>query len=811
MNIERVPTSQRTTLRRTALAGLSLLAAVALGAGLWGYWQLYASLPMLEGNITAPGLSGPVTVVRDAHGVPTITGENRADLAWALGFVHTQERFFQMDGQRRTASGELSDLVGPAALNVDRRNRLHRFRGRAAAVLAAMHPEERTVLDAYVAGVNGGLAALRSVPFEYLVLRSKPDAWTAEDTMLTVYAMYLTLQEPDGETERWRANAIEVLGPALIHFLFPQGTSWDAPLDGSSLPTPEMPRVPVRRAAAPARDRSGGIEPLTPGSNGFAVSGSLTTHGSAIIANDLHLGLRVPNIWYRARLVVKAGAGSSGLDITGITLPGAPTVVAGSNGRVAWGFTNSYVDTSDLVVLEPLEESPNGYRTPHGPKELTSFDEQLCRKCSQTEIMTVHESVWGPIVGADAQGRKLAYRWIAHDPVAVGLSGALELERAATAREALAIAHRLGIPHQNLVAGDVDGNIGWTVTSALPRRFGHDGQRPTSWADGQAGWNGYLGPGEVPVVFNPELQRIWTANARVIGGEALNKLGFGGYAHGARASQIRDGLFKVRTFSEANLLAIQLDDRGALLERWQKLLSDALHARAHIPEFEPLVPEVQNWGGRAVPESVGYRLVRAFRFDLISRVYDAYTASVPAIEPLSGKKREHRHLRTSQADEPAWRLLTEKPAHFVPPGYRDWEAVIDAALSTLVAAIKTEAEGTVAAFTWGAFNRAEIRHPLTRALPALSWFLDPPDEPQHGDVYQPRVAAPGFGASVRFVVSPGHEVTGIFHMPTSQSDHPLAPYYNIGHDDWAKGRPAPFLPAQAKWQLTLQPGPAISR
>ncbi|HZI73684.1 MAG TPA: penicillin acylase family protein, partial [Gemmatimonadales bacterium] len=335
---------------------------MALVLGTWAYMQLRAGLPRLEGSIAAPELSAPVTVARDAHGVPTLTGHTRADLAWALGYLHGQERFVQMDGQRRTAAGELSDLVGRAALKRDRTVRLHRFRHRAAAVLAAMSSDERRVLDAYVAGVNRGFGDLGAVPFEYVLLRAKPQPWTAEDTVLTVFAMYVSLQETDGITERQRSNAREVLGQPLADFLFPEGTSWDAPLDGSSLPTPAMPSTGLRKAAAPVT-RVGEVEPDISGSNAFAVGGALGSSGAAIVANDMHLGLRVPNIWYRARLVLDDGSGRPTLDITGITLPGAPTIVAGSNGRIAWGFTNSYVDASDVVVLEPVDGNPNLYRT----------------------------------------------------------------------------------------------------------------------------------------------------------------------------------------------------------------------------------------------------------------------------------------------------------------------------------------------------------------------------------------------------------------------------------------------------------------
>src|SRR3954466_16272963 len=192
---------------RAALMILGVAASIGLGLCAWTYAQLRSSLPRLDGTVAAQGLSAPVTVARDAQGVPTLTGRTRADLAWALGYLHGQERLFQMDGQRRSAAGELSDLVGRATLRRDRTVRLHRFRHRAAAVLAAMTSDERRVLDAYVAGVNRGLGDLKAVPFEYLLLRAQPEPWKAEDTVLTGFAMYVSLQEADGLSERRRGAA----------------------------------------------------------------------------------------------------------------------------------------------------------------------------------------------------------------------------------------------------------------------------------------------------------------------------------------------------------------------------------------------------------------------------------------------------------------------------------------------------------------------------------------------------------------------------------------------------------------------------
>jgi penicillin amidase len=360
----------------------------------------------------------------------------------------------------------------------------------------------------------------------------------------------------------------------------------------------------------------------------------------------------------------------------------------------------------------------------------------------------------------------------------------------------------MGIPHQNLVVGDRQGDIGWTVTTPLPDRFGFDGRLPTSWADGTKGWRGYLAPEAVPTIANPETQRIWTANARLVGGEALQRLGFGNYALASRARQIRDRLFARERFGEADMLDIQLDDRGPLLERWQGLMLERLRAGAKTPQNAALADAVERWGARAAPDSVGYRLVRTFRSELIRRIYEGFAGPMGAGEPASEGRRAGR-IVPNQADEPAWRLVSERPAHLVPPGYRDWDALIDAAMATTISAASTQPDGGLGAFTWGAANPTDVRHPLSRAVPGLSILLDTPSRPQPGDIYQPRVAAPAFGASERFVVAPGHEATALFHMPGGQSGHPFSPYYTAGHDDWASGRATPFLPGPPKWTLTF--------
>ena len=228
---------------RAVLALLLLFVVGLFGLGYWGWGQLAGSLAQLDGELALDGLTDAVTIERDDLGIPTITAENRQDLAFATGFVHAQERFFQMDLLRRSSAGELAELVGSAAIERDMENRVHRFRHRAGRVVAAASDDQRALLDAYAAGVNAGLGALEKLPFEYLVLRAEPSPWTPADSVLVLYAMYLDLQGKDYREESTLGVMNDLLPAPLFEFLAPRGTEWDAPVEGWPIP---MPRVPVR-------------------------------------------------------------------------------------------------------------------------------------------------------------------------------------------------------------------------------------------------------------------------------------------------------------------------------------------------------------------------------------------------------------------------------------------------------------------------------------------------------------------------------------------------------------------------------------
>jgi penicillin amidase len=785
-------TRRRYPVRVAAVLILMLTAGVVAAALGYGAFVLAASRPLLDGQARLAGLSAAVQIQRDAQGVPTIAAANRLDLARALGFLHGQERFFEMDLLRRAGAGELSGLVGPAALRIDRERRLHRFRARAEASLAGQSAAQRALIAAYADGVNAGLAALGHTPWEYTLLRTEPARWTEADTFLVVYAMYFDLQASGADAQLTRQAEIAALGPALAAFLDPPGTRYDAPVDGSVLPDPPFPTA-LPDALKPGSRQPAAMPPPARGSNAFVVSGRLTATGSAMVANDMHLALSVPNIWYHARMRV---SGSEPLDLVGVTLPGTPFLTVGSNGHVAWGFTDGYIETGDAVLLDLVPGDPRHYRTPSGPQPLQRFAEKLCPLRSACETLDVDETVWGPVVGHDPSGTPVVWRWTAHDPNAVMTDGLIGLETARNVREALDAAHRAGMPQQNLLTGDSAGHIAWTIIGQVPRRIGLDDQLPHSWADGTHGWNGYLSPSEIPEIVDPPGGRLWTANARVVGGDALAKLGDGGYAEGMRASRIRDDLAARPHFAEADLLAIQTDDRATMLDDWQRLLLASIDAHAADTRIAAMRPYVQAWGGRAVPNSVGYRLVEGFRKLAIRRVLGSL------LHPVAGMI-GHDPVAGARAEWPVERLLTEKPPALVPPPDKDWNAVTGAILDGLAGAVQNA--GGLDRFTWGAVNHTGIHHPLARFVPLLGLLTDPPDVAEAGDVVVPRVAVPGFGSSERLVVSPGHEASALFDMPAGQAGNPLSPYYLAGQGEWVAGTAAPLLPGAERWRLSLVP------
>ena len=749
----------------------ALLALVAL-ALLSGWLYLRASLPQLDGTRHVAGLAGAVTVARDERGAPLLQGADRLDLAYATGFVHAQDRFFQMDLLRRSGAGELAELFGAKALPLDRAHRLHRFRARAEQLLAAMPADQRVLLDRYVAGVNDGVNALGARPFEYVLTGTTPRAWTAADSLLVVWAMFFDLQGGQETRALARGWITEHTDAAQRAFLLPEATQWDAPLDRVAAAAPEAP-IPSAPPAWWGGHGSGALKVYalnefadSVGSNNWAVAGSRTRDGAAIVSDDMHLGMQLPTTWYRLALQFPDGRGGT-RRMAGVTLPGAPLLIAGSNGHVAWGYTNSNGRYLDLVPVDAADAS------------LTSHEETILVKGRPAFKLVVRESAMGPV---RAVGERLyAIHWIAHDPAAVNLRQ-FELESAATVEDALAIAAKIGIPAQNFLAGDDKGNIGWTITGALPKQ-------------GAAGWNGVLAPADYPKVINPADGQLWTANSRQLMGAGAELIGDGGFDLGARTRQVRDGLLALGPKTDLrSVYAITMDDRALFMQTWRDRAITALDAaalkdRPQRAEFLRLLKD--GWSGRASVDSAGYRLARAFMWGLQDLLFGVATTEVAALD-----EKATMHSASTRWPAVVARLLDAKPEAWLPDGYANWQDVQLAAIDQAILELTKDGK-PLAAATWGARNTAAIAHPISMAVPALRPWLSAPPDMLAGDANMPRVAGAKFGQSERMTVSPGREEQGLFNMPGGQSGHPLSPFFLRGHADWVAGKPGPLLPGPA--------------
>ncbi len=781
----------QTRMRRWAPRIVAGVSAAVILAGLSAWLAVRASLPQLDGSIALPGLSAPLSLERDALGTAVLRGEARPDLARGLGFLHAQERFFEMDLTRRSAAGELSALFGSKALARDKERRAHRMRARLSERFAQLSAADQALLNAYTDGVNAGLAALSLRPWQYLLLQARPEAWSAVDSLLVVSEMFWMLQGASIDAGFERAALRESAGDALFDWLNPRGGHWDAALDGSELTQPALPtpaQLDLRKAQAaqmPAAQRTVPEEDRLIGSNNWAVAGSRSVNGRAILADDMHLDLGVPSIWYRTQLELKDKQGQV-LRAAGLSLPGMPSLVVGSNGQVAWGFTNAYGQWFDWIKLPA--ELPTA--------RLRSFAETIGVKGAATQNLEVQEFDGAPIV-RERSGQRYALRWIAHRGDAYNLR-LDELLWASDAPSAMRIAQQAGIPHQNILVADAKGQIGWTLAGRLweqaPQEAGYARfQAPAQSADLAS--HPWLSLADYPQVLNPANGQLWTANNRQLGGAGGQTIGDGGFALGARAQQIRDRLSERASHDQSSLGAIHFDTEARFMKTWAARLQPLL---ASNPAYREAAEQLALWSGRADADQVGYRLIRAVRLRTLDQLWSAWTT--PMLGAMQQDEKQRFKWR-SQFEYSAVQALNERPAHLLPPGFASWDAFVLAQLDATLKELTLDGKQALAQATWGQYNASRIQHVMSKAVPALSGWLDMPSAAQNGDTDLPFVARPAFGQSQRLVVSPGSEAEASLSMPGGQSGHPLSPFYGAGHKNWAAAKATPLLAGPPQHQL----------
>lgn len=757
---------------------LLLLVVLVLLATAIMYGALSVSLPSLDGSASTSGVTQSASLSRDPLGHAVIHAENRHDAAYALGYAHGQDRFFQMDLLRRSAAGELAELFGDAALSIDKENRFHQFRKRAEKTLTLLSESDLSLLETYAQGVNEAQAHIQYPSFEYLLSGAERKPWQPADSLLVIYAMYLDLQAKNYERELTLTLIEERFGHAMRMFLT-QPSKHQAALDGSQLPLESL-QIPKLLPSLLANAKVHSIsEPRDVGSNNWAVTGALTESGHAMLADDMHLSLRVPVIWYRAQLNYKQ-AGKS-ISVTGVSLPGAPAIVVGSNGHLAWGFTNGYIDQADWYKLDAQTPREN--------------EIEIIKSTTQNHEFLIEKTAFGPVKLLNNQ--KYALTWVAHQDYAVNLA-LLDLERAQSVNEAQQIAPNLGIPVQNMMLVDNQGNAAWQLGGAVSARV-----NPSEIAVSQSEYSSQAWQQKAATlanVVNPEDGRLWTANSRVVGVTEHAKYGNGGYALGARAEQIKQRMYEKTQFNEADFYQIQLDNQALFLKPWQELLLKVLNTDA--TNYQQDIDYITNWGECACADSVGYTLVRNFR----SYVIDAVFAPIETELHRAGIS-----LSPIKNDlEPAvWQLINQFPDSWLTSEYASWPELLLTSYSTMRKELLIKHTGhietSLSALNWGNVNAMKLQHPFSRQLPQLSKWLDMPVVAGFGDSFMPAVQKPSFGASQRFFVQPGREQNAILTLPGGQSGHPLSPFYRAGFSDYAEHKSTPLLPGALSHKIEFSP------
>ncbi|KPZ63901.1 Penicillin acylase 2 precursor [Pseudoalteromonas sp. P1-16-1b] len=751
---------------------LLVVVVLALGGTAIVYGVLTLSLPTLDGKGRSDAVTQPVKVARDTLGQAVITAATRYDAAYGLGYAHGQDRFFQMDLLRRNAAGELSELFGKAALALDKKMRFHQLRKRSQAILKTLPEADKQLLKSYAQGVNEGLAQVGYPSFEYLLTGAEQQPWQSEDSLLVIFSMYLDLQTATFKRDQALIQIQQQYGVKMVEFLT-QPSQYQAALDGSVLApyTQTIPQLPTQPLAA-IKSITANLEV---GSNNWAVTADLTNTQAAMLSDDMHLSMAVPVIWYRAQLNYTHN--NQAYQVTGVSLPGAPAIVVGSNNKIAWGFTNGYIDTADWVALTDSSKT-------------WQVNEVITLDNGNDEIYPLTLSEYGPVKYINNQPYALS--WAAHQPYAVDMQ-LLQLEQAETVDDALNIASNVGIPVQNLMVVDSQGSAAWKHMGGIPARTA-----PSEFAINENEYSATWQQNEVirPFVKNPESGRLWTGNSRVVSAEDNARFGNGGYALGARATQIRDRLFEKQQFNEGDFYQLQLDNQARFLTPWHGLLLEQLKQQ---PEhYANYINALDNWQQCACPTSVGYTLVKTYRDELINILFSSIEASLNQQDgTLSYVKRDL---------EPAvWQLIKAQPTSWVNPQFANWEQQLQAAFEQTLAQLTAKFGNNMQNWQWGKVNELAIEHPFAKQIPLLSKLLNMPTAPGFGDSYMPAVQKTSFGASQRFIAQPGHLESAILTVPGGQSGHPLSEFYRAGFDEYVEGKHTPLLPQTFMHQIEIVP------
>ncbi|WP_394831235.1 penicillin acylase family protein [Pendulispora rubella] len=776
-----------------AIAGI---AAVGVLSASGGTWYAARSLPQVDGEVTLAGMSAPIEIVRDASAVPHIYAATERDAYFGLGYVHAQDRLWQMELGRRLGSGTLSEILGAAALEQDRAVRTMGLRHVAEENLRVLDPDARAMLDAYVAGVNALLDEKRPLPPEFAVLRTEPSPWTAIDSLVWLRVMATTLAgNLDQEMQRLALRA--KLSPKQISELF-------APYPDETLPPLPDSRALYGQIDTEAREvlakmprRAAG----SVGSNNWVVDGRRTETGKPLLANDPHLQLTAPAVWYFAHL------SAPGLNVIGGTFPGVPGVVLGRNDHVAWAFTNTISDTQDFFVEKPAPDDPASYLTPSGRAPFQVRDEVIRIKDAPDETLRVRSTRHGPIVSElkgmtrtvpdMPPGYLMALRSVVLEHDDRSLEFPLRAAHAKNADEFLAATKSFHSPQQNIVYADGDGAIGFIAAGRVPLRGVEDdvqGRIPVpGWVD-RYDWTGFIPWEDLPQVRNPESGKIVTANQKI------TPLGYphsisSDWVRPYRSERISTLLDATAKHATGSFEKIQLDLHSGSAAVLLPHLIALGGAAARDGDEKAIFQRLRGWNGDMVGTSLEPLVFAAWVRELDRVMYED---EVGDLFPMVWAERIDflDHVLSNVDGQNRWCDDVRTPSP------ESCQEAVETAYRNTMAYLKKEFGTHYEDWTWGAAHPSHSAHMVLGQVPLLGrWFNV--DVPGVGDnetvnVGGYAVDAPeqpfcsGVGPGFRAVYDLADLEKSVFVLSTGQSGHPLSSHYRDLNALWSRGEYVPL-------------------
>ncbi len=803
-----------TTLRLLRAAGLSVgLGSAAIGAG---YYALFRrSQPRIRGQMALPGLQGTVEVIRDRWGIPHIFAQDRHDLFFALGFVHAQDRLWQMGFNCRTASGTLSEILGEPALEADRLMRRVGLRRAAEREAQRLDPETAAGHEAYCRGVNAFLEQHRGPwPLEFTILRTRQAPWTTADSLVLGRLMGATLAG-NWDAEIARSWLIQQVGadampdlepphPGGMPLVFPAGTE--------SPPPDQQALRRVREAAELAGLGLGG------GSNNWVVDGQKSATGMPLLANDPHLTPTMPSIWYQVHLK------GDGFDVIGVSIAGLPGIAIGHNDRIAWGITASLTDQQDLFVERVNPENPRQYEYKGQWRDGTIIREEInVRGRAQPVVEEILVTEHGPDIGPCIPGES---RTLALKSVVLEEDG---LTRAALAlmlarnwdefREAMRI---WPSPPQSAVYADVEGNIGYQLIGFVPARKKGLGMVPVpGWTD-EYEWDGYVPFDELPCLFNPSTHFAATANAKLVGDDYQHHI-TNDWIDGFRTRRIVDLLTAKEKHSLEDFQRMHMDCFSIPGRELAPFITDL---EPEDPRLREAVRYVRDWDYRLSADSVGGAILECFFYHLYRNTFahkvgdmlDVYSGvGIHPLIPVSS----YGYRAISQL----LRVLREARDDWFPPrdGQRTtWSSVITKSLQEAVGFLQERLGDDMSQWRWGRLHQVSFPHPLGQVKPLERIFSRGP-YPAHGDqntilqgAFDPAnpFVANVSAVSYRQIVDLADLNRSVAVIPGGQSGQPGNRHYSDLLQRWRRGDYHPLLfdrraiEAHAEATLVLMPGSA---